>query len=220
MITHEEIREAQVKLHQLTHKNWYNHDFLTLDWWLLIIVMILPWIIWWKLVDKDSLIEITLYGLFIALFSGILDTIGFSLGLWSYPNKVIPINPPLFPADFTLLPVTYMLLYQYFTSWKPFIIASTIVFGVYTFAGEPFLEWLGVYTTYSWQYVYSFPIYVAMSVFFRWLVKQMQRIIDKKEQENQLLYTWLYVILQDNKRLHEMKEKEPWWESILNLFNK
>jgi len=48
MITHEEIREAQVKLHQLTHKNWYNHDFLTLDWWLLIIVMILPWIIWWQ----------------------------------------------------------------------------------------------------------------------------------------------------------------------------
>lgn len=218
MVTHEDLRKAQMELHRLTYEHWFHYDLLTLDWWLLLIVMIVPWIIWWKLVKKEHLIEITLFGLFTSLASAILNTIGFSIGLWSYPNKLIPINPPLFPADFTLLPVTYMLIYQYFKYWDRFFIVSMIVFAVFAFLGEPFLESMNIYTKYHWEYIYSFPIYVAMPMFFRWLVRKMKSAISKED--NKALHKRLDSVLQDQEKLREeihnlqnqRGEKKSWWK--------
>jgi len=223
MPTHEELRKAQMELHRLTYEHWIQYDLFSLNWWLLLAVMIIPWIIWWKLVNKDHLIEITLFGLFTALASAILNTIGFSIGLWSYPAKLIPINPPLFPADFTLLPVTYMLIYQYFKYWDRFFIACITVFAIFAFVGEPFLESTNIYTKYHWEYIYSFPIYVAMPMFFRWLVKKMKLAIS--EEDNKSLRKKLNEALQDQEKLLEkihkiqsqQEEKRPWWKRIFKL---
>lgn len=41
-----------------------------------------------------------------------------------------------------MVPVAYMLLYQYFRTWKSFILAQIIMALTYAFIGEPFCEWV------------------------------------------------------------------------------
>jgi hypothetical protein len=38
------------------------------------------------------------------------------------------------------------------------------------FVGESLFEWIGVYKKYTWKHVYSFPIYIALAFFVRFLV--------------------------------------------------
>lgn len=113
-----------------------------------------------------------MYGLLIGFSAGILDTVGFSLGLWGYPTKLIPVNPPLFPVDFVYLPVINMLIFQFFRKWKSFIIANIVAAFLYAWIGEPIYRWLDIYIIYSWKMSYSIPIYIAMSIFFRWLTEK------------------------------------------------
>lgn len=51
----------------------------------MILILILPFFLWWMLVDKRRIIEISLVGLFISGIAFILDQIGVSLRYWIYP---------------------------------------------------------------------------------------------------------------------------------------
>ena len=67
---------------------------------------------------------------------------------------------------------------------KPFLIAMIIASAVFSFMVEPIFEYAGLYTTYTWKYYYSFPIYILMALFSKWL---MQVIILKQQEERDLL---------------------------------
>jgi len=131
-------------------------------------LLIIPWLIWCKLVDKGRIKDILLYGLFVALTTTYLDSIGNELVLWSYPHSLLPLMPKLFPVDISLLPVVFMLIYQYFPQWKPFTIATIITSLLSAFIVEPVFVYVGIYEMYKWEFWYSFIIYVALSFIFKW----------------------------------------------------
>lgn len=124
--------------------------------------------------------EILLYGMFVLILVSYLDAILTQLTLWHYEVTIVPVWPRLISADFSVLPVTNMLLYQYFKNWKTFFAAGVIVAGLFAFVGEVFLIWAGIYTLLEWEHVYSFPIYIAVTLSLRWLV---ERIISKQGTE-------------------------------------
>lgn len=186
---YEMIREAQLELHKNTLAYWLENDFLSLNWWFLLIACFVFIIGWLIIVDKSRLMEISVYGLLIGFSAGMMDTIGFSLGFWGYPTKLVPVNPPLFPVDFIYLPVIYMLILQFFRKWKSFVIANIIAAFLYAWVGEPIYRWLDIYIIYSWKMSYSIPIYIAMSLFFKWLTERfivVQRIQDKEKAKPKL----------------------------------
>jgi len=110
-------------LKQLTHgrvANWLSEDFGTWRWWVLLVLLTVPWFIWYKTVKKNKLPELTMFGLIVMVFTITLDELGYNMTLWSYPFDVIPIFPRLTSIDYTVVPIIFMLTYQYFPTWKSF----------------------------------------------------------------------------------------------------
>lgn len=171
--TSDAIRHLEEVLTMLNIHYWLKHDLFTFPWWVLLMTLIAPWMIWWKLVDKSRIAVILVYGLFMSILIIMLDEIGISFGLWSYPTQLIRILPGLYPVDFSFLPVAHMLLFQYFRNWRSFLIAVTITGAVFSFLGEPLFVWLDIYELNHWEYYYSFPIYIAKAILVKWLVESL-----------------------------------------------
>lgn len=168
---HQLIYSLEQQLTQLRIENWLHHDLFSWQWWLLLAVLIIPWLYWWKKVDRTRLLEMTVLGMIVLIISSYLDAVLTELGLWAYRYWVLPVWPRLIPADFTVLPVGFMFVYQkYGAAWKRFIIAMTITSALYSFGGESFLVWINVYELHGWKHYYSFPIYVAIGILGKWLV--------------------------------------------------
>jgi hypothetical protein len=144
---------------------------------LLLLLTIIPWFLWWKAVDKKRKIEILLYGSLISIYSILLDEIGSYFSLWIYKYQLVPISPRLNPIDLTVMPITYMVVYQLFKKWKSFLIAQLILAFGAAFITEPVFIWLGIYKPLNWELYYSFIIYFVLGVFNKWWVG---RLIEKQ----------------------------------------
>ncbi len=167
--TQEMIIKLQKQLRDLSMNYWREHVFNTWQWWFNIAILILPVILWWKLVDKKRLLEIIVYGSLVSAFAIYFDTIGETSVLWEYPYLLIPMDYILIDVDYSILPVLYMLAYQYFHSWKSFIAANTVLSATYSFLAEPLFIQMGLYEIHDWKFIYSFPIYVAMAITCKWM---------------------------------------------------
>ncbi|QDR83462.1 CBO0543 family protein [Sporomusa termitida] len=172
-LSNEQIAEMMRQLTRARIENFLGQYIGTWRWWVLIILLIVPWFIWYKLVDKKRILEVTLFGVIIMIFTITLDEIGFVLSLWSYPVEVIPILPRLTSIDYTMLPIIFMLVYQYFSTWKSFLRALVVLSTVFSFVAEPIVVYFGFYILIKWLYWYSFPIYIVMGVLSRWIVKTL-----------------------------------------------
>jgi hypothetical protein len=113
VLSFEEVQEAREKFSDLAYQHWLHDDLFTWKWYLLLLLAIIPWIIWWFLVDKKRLPEIVLYGSLIMIPTYVLDNIGTDLMWWEYPDKLFQMIPPLVPADLTLVPCSMMLIFQW-----------------------------------------------------------------------------------------------------------
>lgn len=160
---------------EISETHWFEKELFTLQWWVFAAVMVLVWWIWWRLVDRGRMLEILFVGLLSSIIAIILDIMGSEAVWWSYPVRVFPKIPRLIPIDIGVIPVTYMLLYQYYSSWKKYLFASIIMGLTYTFIAEPLLVWMKLYKLYGWEYVYSFPLYIAIAVICKYLVALVLR---------------------------------------------
>jgi hypothetical protein len=170
--TFEELEQLREQYNQQAFQNWMHVDLFTLNWWLLLMMLVVPWVIWWKLADRSRLADLSIYGMLIGLFSTLICIIGYDLKLWGYPSRLVSfLMPPLFPIVLTVLPVMYMLVYQYFLTRIQFVIASLVMSAFAAFVAEPVFVHMGMYVEYHWNHGYSFPIYFIMAVGFRGITR-------------------------------------------------
>lgn len=175
--SHQLVFEMEKQLAQSRMENWLHHDLWTIHWWVLIIVLIVPWFIWWRYVDKKYLLQISLLGALVLIMVSFLDAVLSEQGLWVYHFWVIPFWPRLIPADFTVIPVAYMFIYQIFKHWKAFLTAIVVLAALWAFVAEPVLIILDFYEQISWKHIYSFPIYIAVGILAKWLVDKFSKIV-------------------------------------------
>lgn len=149
------MRALQEELLSRRINDWYDKVF-SWQWAFLVIMLIIPWIIWWKIVDKRRIAEIFSLGLLVAIISSLLNGNGLNLMLWSYPYTLIPISPRAYSFSFSVLPVSFMILYQYWPGWKSFALATLLFAGVTAFIVQPLLSLAGIYKLINWNYLYSF----------------------------------------------------------------
>ncbi len=165
----------------LTRVNeWVQNDVFRFRWWFLLIFFMVSAFIWWKKVDKSRCNEIILYTLLIGIISLVLDELGEELCLWDYPVDIIPLFPPISAIDLASLPMIYSLIYQYFTPWKKFIIATVVMALVFCFVFEPLVALIGVYQPITWRYYYGFPIYIAIGIGTKAAVIKLYSIKEKR----------------------------------------
>jgi hypothetical protein len=170
--TFDEIRNLHQQLYELRLDYWISHNLFTFQWWLLLMALIVPWIIWWRFVDKNRIYQILLFGTLLMTLVMLLDDFGVETHLWSYPYQLLNILPRLLAIDQGIIIVAHMFLYQYFPKWKPFLIANTVMAIIFTFIFEPLTVWLGIYKLENWRYIYSLPIYIIKAAFIKWLVDE------------------------------------------------
>ncbi|MGM0875859.1 MAG: CBO0543 family protein [Bacillota bacterium] len=171
-----EIEKLIEKLNDMVVDDWKSNFVLTGKWWILFILTIVPWFLWWKIVDKKRITEILLFGFFIVIISTFLDIVGWNFSLWMYPKTLIPLCTPLVPVNYTLLPIGYMLIYQYLSNWNSFVKALIFMSAFFAFILEPLSEWMNFYKELNWSHTYSFLIYIFIGMIVKWLLEKMMRI--------------------------------------------
>lgn len=176
--------EIQKHLTSLRIEEWLREDLFHFRWWFLLSLFIVSVFIWWKMVDKRRLHEITLYAMLTTLMTLILDEFGEELTLWDYPTDIIPIFPPLTAVDLASLPTIYSLIYQYFGTWKSFIWATIVMAAIFSFVFEPILVLGKFYHLIKWKYYYGFPIYTALAIFIRFLTIKIYSFAEEFKRKN------------------------------------
>lgn len=182
--TFDEINEIRLLLKEATITHWLHAELFHLNWWINLILTLLPLYIWWKLVDKERVFKILTFGLMIAIVSIILDIAGINLVWWGYPNRLLPMIPPVFPFVVSNIAILNMLIYQYFCTWKSFLKAKLVLATTYAFIFEPLFVVLGFYELYTWKYWYSFVGYIIMAVLIRWIVEKIDLADNLSKQKN------------------------------------
>ena len=110
--SYEQILEAQRTLSDLNLQNWLHYSLPRWTWWFLLFCSIFPLFLWWKYTDPRRFLEISFFGLMTSILSGIVDSMGVQLLLWTYPNGLMPGVPNFVPIDYVTIPVVFMLIYQ------------------------------------------------------------------------------------------------------------
>ncbi|WP_019414869.1 CBO0543 family protein [Paenisporosarcina sp. TG20] len=158
---------------QLHKNNFYDNILFSYQWWFLVLITVGLWITWAYFVDKQRLNIIILTGLFTSITALVLDDIGISMALWIYPYYVVPFSSVQYPIDLGIIPVFYMLLYQYFRQWKSYLAILTLVTLFAAFVVEPLFVKSGIYILLNWEHWYSATGYLTMGIIVKGLVDKI-----------------------------------------------
>lgn len=174
--TFAELINIQLHYFHLEQEIWMKEHVFSYQWWFLVLLTIIPWIFWWKIVDKKRVPEIISFGIIISMLSANMDMMGISFQAWHYPIKLHwTFSTPTAPFDISLLPVIYMICYQYGNNWKSFIIGVLLISLFFTL-GEYVFKFMGIYKENTWKSIYSLPIYSLNAMFARWLIRRLSFI--------------------------------------------
>ena len=173
--SYEETHAILAKFAKANYAHWLRDDLFSFNWWLMLVVTVLFYVIWLRSIDKSRLTEILLFGAFVALMSLIIDAVGVIMLWWGYPDNLLPIVPAFLVLDLSQVPITFAAVYQrYGHNRKHFFVAMAVLAAVYSFSVEPLLSWLGIYRQHHWHYYYSFPLYILLALLARFAVRYIR----------------------------------------------
>ena len=167
------IAKLEDKVHRLDREGWLQNEFLTWQWWLLGIFLLIPWLIWIRLVDRKRIIPILLFGMLVLIITSLFDNIGLPFKFWKYQTQFIPIVPRALPFDCSMVPVAFMLIFQYFGNWKSYSLALILMSSLFAFVGEPFSIWAELVVYINWRYLYSFIYYIVLGMLIRFFITKL-----------------------------------------------
>ncbi|MEH7549756.1 hypothetical protein FB550_101184 [Neobacillus bataviensis] len=152
---------------QLIIDSIMNAFLFTWQWWIALVMLVVPWIIWGIFRERESSARIFSAGLLVIVLTEILDTVGVSFGKWAYPVKVIPVATLNFSFRLSVLPVLVMLLLQWKPRFNPYI--KAIFFGGFSaYVGLPTLAIIDLYKKIDWNFTYSFFILTLLYLLAHW----------------------------------------------------
>lgn len=165
-----ELFDIIYELKNKSLSDWLQNSLFTWHWWLAVIISIVPWIIWIYIRDKQSTNRLLYVGFFAIIIAFIVNLIGISFNLWFFEYRVFPVVQLFMPSDFTLIPVSIMILLQIKPSKYVFI--KALFFGAFSaFIAEPIFYWLKYYHLTNWEYTYSFILYFILFLICYFLSK-------------------------------------------------
>ncbi len=167
-----------------SYNNWISKELFSFGWIFNICFLIIFYIIWIILIDKKRLKELLLFGALISVVASFIDIVAVSLGLWEYKTRLFPINPATFPFDYTVLPILYIFVMQYSSSWKSYLIGSVIACSIFSFIISPIYVWLGIKIYHNFNYFYMFVLVFTVTTFikaiFNWIDNIQEKSLGKK----------------------------------------
>lgn len=172
---YEEIVKLQEQYYRSEKSFFWEHVLFSGQWWLLLALLVFMWLLWLRLVDRERIKSILIVGLITGLLAVVLDDYGISRVLWAYPYKLTYISSRLNPVDLALIPVSYMLIYQYFRKWLSYLAICAVFASGGSFIVEPLFARIDIYWLIDWHYAYSAPIYMAIGILVKGVVGYLER---------------------------------------------
>lgn len=168
--------EIARKLAQLSYKHWISYELFSFGWVILIIVNLIFYIIWFKLLDKKRIRDLLLIGSLTAVVFLISDIFIYNFfGFVEYNISLTPADPPVFSIAVTVVPIINMLVQQYMSSWKGYLLWISVGMAFLAFVILPIYSLIGILQLHNnWNYFYHFLFIVIGSVIarvaFLWIV--------------------------------------------------
>ena len=150
---------------------WEFSSFNTWQFWVNILMLTVPLIILYFKIDRQKAFHLGFYGFSVHILFTYFDTTLVRFGLISYPYQAIPILQVNFGLDVSLIPVSFMLLYQWSLNQnKNFYLYGTLLSGFLAFIFKPILKMHNLMQWYEWANVfYLFCFYIIIFVISKWL---------------------------------------------------
>lgn len=168
------VRKLEEKTTELRIDLWLENGLFSIEWWFLLIgILFLPWLIWFKFYDRSRTFELLVFGTLTMITSAMLDSIGEDLAFWGYPVEFFPVGHNSFPFNFGIVPVAFMLLHQFFKNWKSFSMGLLFLALSFAYIGEPISQFLGVYKLFKWKFTYSFFYYIINGFAIRVIIQKV-----------------------------------------------
>jgi len=174
------IYEIARKLSQQSYQHWVSYELFSFGWFLLVIVNVIFYFIWLKLLDKSRISHLLLIGSLSAVgfLIGDLFLFGF-LGVAEYKVSITPTEPALFIMSVTIAPIIIMLVQQYRSSWKGYLLWISIGMAFLAFILMPIYSLVGILQLHNWNYFYHFLylliVTLMVRVVFLWIIGIEQR---------------------------------------------
>src|SRR5690625_1054148 len=134
------IRSISRELSQYQIEYWHLYSYVGMwQFWVEVLMIIIPLIILFFSIDKSKALLLGFFGLNYHVWFSYSNSIGVGLGLWEYPYHVIPFLPS-FSLDAALVPVCFMLLYQWTLNHnKNIYLYSILLSSVFAFVLKPIM---------------------------------------------------------------------------------
>lgn len=170
----QKIYRMQEDLTRASTDYWRKYSNMgTWQFWVSLAMLILPLVILYFLLDRKKAFRIGFFGLNVHVWFTHIDNIGIRLALWSYPHHAIPLTPTSFGLDAALVPVVYMLVYQWTINHdkNPYIYLTGLSV-VFAFLFKPLLSAAGLFDlNRGMNYFYLFLGYMVIMLLSLWITK-------------------------------------------------
>lgn len=164
---------------------WSEEVVFSFRWWLLMALILLSLIVWYRSLNKSSLHEATLFAGLASIVTLALYEYGLELTLLDFNYNVIPIFPPLSSLEFLLFPLIFSYVFQHFNSKKRYIKASLAASAILSFVINPLLSWGEYYILLHWSYFYDFVVLFLLALLLRMLANKIISVQNKYKIQKQ-----------------------------------
>jgi len=165
-----ELKETQEKVSNGWIDYWLDYSaFDTWQFWLNVSFIIIPLVVLYLLIDKKRVFLLGFYGFNIHAWMVYTDAIGTRYNFFEYPYKAVPFLPIHVGIDTSLVPVLFILLYQWILkNKKNFYLYN---FGLVLFLSFIFKPIIVAHHLFHLKnganYFYIFLLYVFVVLFSR-----------------------------------------------------
>lgn len=196
----ENLVKAQRNLGQTSFDYWLRYSNLeTWQFWFNLFLLVAPFVVLYFAIDRKRAFQIGFYGFNVHVWFSYIDAYGSINGLWAYPFRVVPFLPLSVTLNASLVPVAYMLVYQWTSNRKMnYYLFASVLSCVFAFLIKPIMSWLDLFKMYQWMnYFYLFIGYSVIMLLSKWITDFFSHLQnkqgnkrEKEEKETSKLNRW------------------------------
>jgi hypothetical protein len=148
-------------------KYWQEFSaFDTWQFWFHVVMFLSPLIILYFALDWKRALQLGFYGFNVHVWFAYIDDFGATQALWTYPYKMIPFISHSVGLDSSLVPVSFMLVYQWTIKNKKNYYLYTLLLSLFlSFILKPIFVMHNLFKFNAWvNYFHLFLTYIVILV--------------------------------------------------------
>ncbi|WP_088105680.1 CBO0543 family protein [Halalkalibacter urbisdiaboli] len=137
----DKIKSLKEQLTEMQNQYWQLYSNMgTWQFWVILLMFTLPLVALYFLIDRRKMLLLGFYGFNIHIWFGYINVWGYNRGLWEYPYELVPFLPGNLALDASLIPVLFMLVYQWTLNHRKNYYLYTLGLSAFlSFIFKPFL---------------------------------------------------------------------------------